>query len=198
LPDKAPQGLPPRQIRFCEEYLLDLNATAAYRRAGYKAKNDNVAAASACALLRNTKVQHAIQAAFKARSERTELTADWVIRGLRTEAEFRGSGSSPSARVRALELLGRHLGLFPDNRRVEVSASFEHQHQQTNRHLDVLRLLDDETQSKLLEAMEKAGAQQFDLNSLVPPDGTAGRIARPCGETTASGTTAPPERRGGV
>ena len=31
------RGLTPRQRRFCEEYLVDLNASAAARRAGYSA-----------------------------------------------------------------------------------------------------------------------------------------------------------------
>ncbi len=31
-------GLTPRQVRFCQEYAIDLNATAAARRAGYSEK----------------------------------------------------------------------------------------------------------------------------------------------------------------
>lgn len=45
------------QLRFCHEYVKDLNATRAYQRAGYVAKTDNVAASSACELLRNPKIQ---------------------------------------------------------------------------------------------------------------------------------------------
>jgi phage terminase small subunit len=104
--------LRPKQRRFVDEYLVDLNATAAYRRAGYRARNDNVAAASASALLRNRKVAEAVAEALRARSVRTQTSRDSVLRGLMHEAEGRGQGSSPSARVRALELLGKHLGLF--------------------------------------------------------------------------------------
>jgi hypothetical protein len=109
-----PRGLTPRQLRFVEEYLVDLNATEAYKRAGYTARNDNVAAANASALIRNHKVSAAIQEGFRARSERTAIDQDYVLRRLKAEAELRGEGASHSARVRALELLGKHLGMFPD------------------------------------------------------------------------------------
>lgn len=74
--------LTPKQQRFVEEYLLDLNGTAAYRRAGYAARTDNAAAVGAAELLRNPKVAAAIAAAQAARSERTKISADRVIREL--------------------------------------------------------------------------------------------------------------------
>lgn len=67
-----------KQQCFVEEYLIDLNATAAYRRAGYRARG-NSAEASAAKLLRHPKVAAAITAAQQARSERTEITADMVL-----------------------------------------------------------------------------------------------------------------------
>lgn len=45
------------QIRFCHEYVKDLNKTRAYIRAGYNVKSDNSAAAAASTLLRNHKIQ---------------------------------------------------------------------------------------------------------------------------------------------
>ncbi len=53
-----------KQKRFVEEYLVDLNATQAYIRAGYKAK-ENAAAVSALKLLRNDKIQKEIQKVLK-------------------------------------------------------------------------------------------------------------------------------------
>ncbi|AOR77210.1 terminase small subunit [Novosphingobium resinovorum] len=70
--------LQPKQERFVEEFLVDLNATAAYIRAGYRARG-NSAEASASKLLRNPKVQAAIAAAREALSERTEITQDMVL-----------------------------------------------------------------------------------------------------------------------
>lgn len=52
-------GLSERQRNFCRLLLKDpeMRATAAYRKAGYTCKNDQVAAASACTLLKNEKVR---------------------------------------------------------------------------------------------------------------------------------------------
>lgn len=46
-----------RQERFCLEYAQSGNATEAYKKAGYKVKNDNAAAASASQLLSNPKIK---------------------------------------------------------------------------------------------------------------------------------------------
>lgn len=114
------EELTPKQARFVEEYLLDLNAAAAARRAGYSEKNADSIAAQ---LLRKTKVSEAVQSAVAARSAKTEITAEYVLENLKrlsercmSEEEF-----APSAAARALELLGKHLGLFSD--RVELSGS---------------------------------------------------------------------------
>lgn len=74
--------LTPKQEAFVREYLIDLNAQAAYRRAGYVARNDNVAAASASKMLNLPKVASALAAAQKERSLRATVTADQVVREL--------------------------------------------------------------------------------------------------------------------
>ncbi len=56
-------GLNDMQVRFVEEYLIDLNRTAAYRRAGYKGEG-NTAYVNASRLLRNAKVSQAIRDAL--------------------------------------------------------------------------------------------------------------------------------------
>ena len=76
----------PKQRRFVEQYLIDLNATAAYRRAGYTAKG-NAAEVNAARLLRNAKVQAAITEAQAERSKRTRIDADWVLSRLGAEVE---------------------------------------------------------------------------------------------------------------
>ena len=106
------KGLSDKQKRFVAEYLIDLNGAAAYRRAGYAPKTDAAAEAAASRLLRNVKVAEAIKVAQAERSKRTEVTQDYVLTRLKREAEFDGEGSSHSARVSALKLLGDHLGLF--------------------------------------------------------------------------------------
>lgn len=71
--------LSPKQLMFVAEYLVDLNATAAYKRAGYSFKNDNVAGVEANRLLNKPQVQAAIVAAMRERSERLEITQDQVL-----------------------------------------------------------------------------------------------------------------------
>lgn len=76
----------PKQQAFVREYLIDLNATQAYIRAGYAARG-NAAEVSACQLLRNAKVAAAVMLAQTKRAERTEVTSDWVLSRLALEAE---------------------------------------------------------------------------------------------------------------
>lgn len=75
---------------FADEYLADpkLNATEAYKRAGYKAKNDNVAAVEASNLLKDPKVAAYIQERMDARQKRTEITQDRVLREIAAGAFF--------------------------------------------------------------------------------------------------------------
>lgn len=70
------QKLSPIQARFCEEYLVDLNATQAAIRAGYSAKNANSKAAQLLAIV---SIQTRISELMAARSERTKITADRVL-----------------------------------------------------------------------------------------------------------------------
>ena len=69
--------LTPKQQRFCAEYVIDLNATAAYKRAGYKAKGHS-AESAAQRLLSNVEVKAAIKIAKEKRIERTQVNQDYV------------------------------------------------------------------------------------------------------------------------
>jgi len=68
--------LTPKQKRFVEEYLIDLNATQAAIRAGYSKKTAEVIGHEN---LRKPKIAEAIQKAKEERSKRTEITADRVL-----------------------------------------------------------------------------------------------------------------------
>ena len=103
--------LTPKQQRFVDEYLIDLNATQAAIRAGYSPKT---AEQQGFQLLKKTSVSEAIEQAQQERQKRTMVTQDDVIRGLLTEAEWQGEGSSHSARVSAWAHLGKHLNMFTD------------------------------------------------------------------------------------
>jgi phage terminase small subunit len=72
-------ALTPKQHRFVEEYLIDLNATQAAIRAGYSVDSAEVIGYEN---LRKPQIESAIQEAQRARSERTQITADDVLREL--------------------------------------------------------------------------------------------------------------------
>lgn len=144
-----------KQELFVKEYLKDLNKTQAYIRAGYKCKNENVAAASAVKLLRNPKIMKKIQEEMQKREHRTEVTQDRVLKEIAHLAFTDRTGIvnlesnrviikdfselTPEQRAciagvkegkfgievtfynkeKALEMLGRHLGMFSDKLKVE-------------------------------------------------------------------------------
>lgn len=65
-----------KQRAFVQEYLIDLNATQAAIRAGY---SEDTARAIGCENLTKPNIQASIEAAMKARSDRTQITADRVL-----------------------------------------------------------------------------------------------------------------------
>lgn len=69
-------GLTPKQQRFVDEYLVDLNATQAAIRAGY---SPNAAKEQGYEHLTKPHIQLAIAEARKAMQERTQITADRVV-----------------------------------------------------------------------------------------------------------------------
>ena len=113
-----------RQQRFVDEYLKDLNATQAAIRAGYAAKTAN---ANAARIMVSDGIQEAIEARKQTRVERVELEQDWVVNELRKVAQkclhVEDDDGKPIANivnvgVKALELLGRHQGIFIDKREI--------------------------------------------------------------------------------
>lgn len=129
-----------KQQRFVEEYLVDLNAKQAAIRSGYSARNADKIASQ---LLGKYRVSAAIAAAKAERSARVAVSSDYVLNNL-VEVVERSMQRAPvvdakgnhvtdedgrfvwrfdaKAANRALELLGKHLGLFVDNVRAEVSG----------------------------------------------------------------------------
>ena len=112
--------LTPKQRAFVEEYLIDLNATASAKRAGY---SQRTAYSIGEENLRKPEIQKAIAEAQKARAERVKLTQDYVINDLMEIVErcMEREAFNAIGAIRALELLGKHLGMFRE--RVEMGVS---------------------------------------------------------------------------
>ena len=159
------------QKRFCDEYLIDLNATRAYKVAYPRCKKDETANAASSRMLRNVKVQEYISKKQQEIEKRTEITQDMVIKELakiafldirklytengqlkniadidsdtagaisqlETLEEYEGYGDDREKigdtqkvklldKTKALELLGRHLGIFNDKIDVNVKEKEE-------------------------------------------------------------------------
>lgn len=70
-----------QQANFVKEYLKNGgNGTQAYKDAGYKYKNDAVAASQAARMLKTPKVASAIQRRLDQRNERMQLEEDWELK----------------------------------------------------------------------------------------------------------------------
>ncbi len=108
-------SLTPKQERFVAEYLVDLNATAAAERAGYEHPNKQ-----GPRMLVNVGIAKAIASAQAKRSERTEITQDYVLALIVDTAERckMASDYNPNAVLKGAELLGRHLAMFTDKKTV--------------------------------------------------------------------------------
>jgi len=149
-----------KQKRFCDEYLIDLNATQAAIRAGYSSRSADKIGSQ---LLGKTRVQEKIRESQAELRERNGITQDSVVKELANigfancagfvsvetkeglvngrvvyyntvtivetnkltnEKQAALAGIKQGAngvevklhdKVRALELLGRHLGIFNDS-----------------------------------------------------------------------------------
>ena len=110
---RASKGLKPKQQAFVREYLIDLNATAAYKRAGYRG-SQAAFEANAARLIGNDRVQAAVDAALAERNKRTEITADLVVQETWATYQEARAAEKYSAAATLLHLLGKHTGAFPD------------------------------------------------------------------------------------
>ena len=111
-----------KQKRFVEEYLVDLNATAAARRAGYSEKT---ADRTGPELLGKTCVQQAIQARMQDRAQRIQITQDKILVDLIKIKDYCMDEEHFDAKnvIKVLELCGRHLGMFTDKLKTDTTEN---------------------------------------------------------------------------
>lgn len=172
-----------KQKAFCNEYLIDFNATRAYKVAYPNCKTDETASVNGSRLLGNAKVKEYIEQKTNEKQERTEIKQDRVLQELINIAFSNGTDfaqivtkeyednqydedgnitgtttktyqcleltptdkltpAQKSAvtgikkttngieiktadKVKALELLGKHLGMFKDKIEIDQDKPFE-------------------------------------------------------------------------
>lgn len=123
------------QRKFCDEYLIDCNATRAYKAAYPRIKNDNVAKSAGNRLLTFVDIKEYIQTRLDEMASAKVATAEEVIQYLtsvmrgKSDSEVvvvTGDGDGYSSaekvkknpdekeRLKAAELLGKRYGLFTD------------------------------------------------------------------------------------
>ncbi len=152
--------LTPKQKTFCDEYLIDLNATQAAIRAGYSSDS---AKEIGCENLTKPNIRAYIDKEIANRSKRTGINQDRVIRELARiafvnandvinmdEATLKADASEDDTatiasvkvktiptkegegvereirladKLKALELLGKHLGMFKENININANVN---------------------------------------------------------------------------
>lgn len=113
-----PAGLNPKRQRFVEEYLVDFNGTQAAIRAGYAPKAAKVQAAQ---LLTIPNVRAAVEAGRAKAAESCGWDEQRVIDLLGEIAS--DVETHPGARVSAVQLIGKHIGMFQEKPQAIATAT---------------------------------------------------------------------------
>jgi phage terminase small subunit len=126
--------LTPKQEQFCQEYMIDLNATKAAERAGYSVKTANEQGSR---LLANVSIQARMSELKTKRAEKIEVTQDYVLKVIidtiercqQAEPVMMRDGNAwiesgeykfdSQAVLKGAELLGKHLAMFTDKKEVK-------------------------------------------------------------------------------
>ena len=131
---KQEQNLSVKQKLFINAYLGSENATEAYKQAGYKVKNDNVAGPEASKLLRNPKVSQEITrlkagnlAEQAKKREKIDIDQDWLISQLITTIEDSRADKAHNVTRNAIMDVGKVLGLIINRSEVNAQLSIDAQ-----------------------------------------------------------------------
>lgn len=112
-----PDYITPKQQIFVAEYLANGgHQTNAAIAAGYGEKSARVTASKLMAM---PKIKKRIEDAQKQQMERLAISSDWLVEQFKLEAL--NEDSPAAARIRALELLGKVVGIFaPEKQQIET------------------------------------------------------------------------------
>lgn len=111
---------------FVSEYMVDMNATDAYKRAGYKSKNARI---QAVMLMQHPWVSSEIKRLMDKKRERNEITADYLIQKLVAIIEAT-EADNPQAALRGIELAGKSIALWKERQEISGPDGGAIQHEQ--------------------------------------------------------------------
>ena len=130
-----------KQRRFCDEYLIDLNATQAAIRAGYSEKNarniasenlakpnikayidERMAEKESQLIATQDEVLKYLTSVLRGESQSTEIVVEGTGDGC-SEARTLKKEPSEKDRLRAAELLGKRYGLYTDRVETDVDMA---------------------------------------------------------------------------
>lgn len=110
-------ALTPKQQRFIDEFMIDLNATQAAIRAGYSEKT---ASETGYENLRKPQIAAEIEKRQQKHAQKTEMTVEWVLQQYK-DIILNTKEIDPNVARGALDSVAKHLGMFKE--RIEHSGN---------------------------------------------------------------------------
>ena len=114
-------GLTTKEYNFCNEYLIDFNASRALLAAGY---TENTAKKKAREVKDRPQITRFLDHLQKERVKRTRLSHDEVLYRLDKIARRAEKDDDFGPAIRALELMGKTLAMFTDKSTIQVENPF--------------------------------------------------------------------------
>ena len=111
-----------QQQMFIDAYVAGHNATKAAIIAGY---SEGSARQQASRILARDYIKDEVNRRRQEAVTKLNLSPEFVLERLQTEANGLGPDTSAGARIKAVELLGKHMGMFVDKREVEHSGGID-------------------------------------------------------------------------
>jgi phage terminase small subunit len=112
---KTLNGLTPKQERFCQEYLIDMNATQACIRAGFSARTADSVGSQ---LLRKSKVSEYLKQKAQSVADKLGVNAEYVLSATKSVHELSKPTihkADATVALKALDFMGKHLKLWDND-----------------------------------------------------------------------------------
>ena len=144
------ENLTDKQVRFCEEYIKDLNGCQAAIRAGY---SQDTAQEQSSRLLSKVKVKLYIKKLIDDARDSVDITVAEIVNGFK-EIAF-DETSSKNHKLRAFEDLAKYKGLFVLDSRIELSGK-------EGKPVEYKNMSDEDLKSEIAKLMEEMKTEDED------------------------------------